>query len=237
VGSEPVQIFLLSLTAMFNPTLLAAVTLMLLLPKPKALLFGYLLGAYTTSITVGLVIVIALPESSAEKTSKHQISPAEDLVVALLLLAVAWILHTGRDEPFQQRRQTRKEAKVKAKQEAGKPTESLPLRMLGKGDPRVTYVVGALLSFPGVSYLAALDRIHGLKLPTAPTVLIVVAFCVVQQMFLELPLLSYVSAPDTTKDRVTRFRAWMSRSGRRAAVTGSFVLGVLLVIRGVLTLL
>lgn len=237
MGNDLLQIFLLSLTAMFNPTLLAAVTLMLLLPKPKVLLLGYLLGAYTASITIGLVIIFALPESSAEGTSKHQISPAEDLVVAVLLLAVAWILHTGRDQPFQQRRRTRKEAKVKAKQEAGKPTESLPLRMLGKGDPRVTYVVGALLSFPGVSYLAALDRIHGLKVPTVSTVLIVVAFCVIQQMFLELPLLSYVFAPDTTQDRVTRFRTWMSRSGRRAAVIGSSALGVLLVIRGVITLL
>ena len=44
------SIFLLSLLAMFNPTLLAAVTVMMLLPNPKKLMFGYLLGAYLTSI-------------------------------------------------------------------------------------------------------------------------------------------------------------------------------------------
>jgi hypothetical protein len=35
VSSDLVHVFLLSLVAMFNPTLLAAVTVMLLLPNPK----------------------------------------------------------------------------------------------------------------------------------------------------------------------------------------------------------
>jgi hypothetical protein len=50
--SQLVNVFLLSLVSMFNPSLLAAVTVMLLLPSPKRLMFGYLLGAYTASITV-----------------------------------------------------------------------------------------------------------------------------------------------------------------------------------------
>ena len=64
MSSDLVSIFLLSLLAMFNPTLLAAVTVMLLLPNPKRLMFGYLLGAYLTSITLGLVIVFSLNDSS-----------------------------------------------------------------------------------------------------------------------------------------------------------------------------
>jgi hypothetical protein len=69
---------------------------------------------------------------------------------------VAWVLRTGRDQPFQNRRRAKKEAKLAAKREARKPTESLPLRMLGKGDPKVTFLVGAVLSFPGASFLAAM---------------------------------------------------------------------------------
>jgi hypothetical protein len=53
VGGELFSIFVLALLAMLNPTLLAAVTVMMLLPNPKKLMFGYLLGAYLTSITVG----------------------------------------------------------------------------------------------------------------------------------------------------------------------------------------
>jgi hypothetical protein len=237
MSSDLVDIFLLSLVATLNATLLAAVTVMLLTPNPKRLMAGYLLGAYMTSITLGLVIVFSLHSSSTEGTSKHTIGPVEDLVAGVLLIAIAWVLRTGRDQPFQDRRRAKKDAKLKAKEEAGKPTESLPLRLLGKGDPRVTFVVGAVLSFPGVSYLDALDHIHKLNPGTVPTVLLVLFFCFMQQLFLELPLLGYVFAPDRTQDTVTRFRSWMSRSGRTAAVIGAAVLGIWLIARGLITLL
>ena len=47
--------------------------------------------------------------------------------------------------------------------------------MLGRGSARVTFVVGVLLSFPGVSYLAALDRIAKLDVAAPVTVLLVLA--------------------------------------------------------------
>ncbi len=237
MSSQLVDIFLLSLSSMFNPSLLAAVTVMLLLPNPKPLMVGYLLGAYLTSITLGLVIVYALPGSGTESTSKHTIGPLEDLAIGVLLLVLAWGLRTGRDQPVQERRRRRKDAKLKARQEAGKPTESLPLRMLGKGDPRVTFVVGAVLGFPGVSYLDALDHIHRLNPGTVQTVLLVLYFCVAQLLLLELPLLGYVFAPDETQRTVTRFRDSMGRRGRTAAVIGAVVVGVWLMVRGVITLL
>ena len=237
MSSDLVGVFLLSLVALFNPSLLAAVTVMLLLPNPKRLMLGYVLGAYTTSITLGLVIVFSLHGSSTESTSKHRISPAEDIVIGLLLLLIAWILRTGRDQPFQERRRQKKASKLQAKLEAGKPTESLPLRLLGKGDPKLTFVVGALLSFPGVSYLDALDHIHKLNPGTVPTVLLVVYFCLMQQILIELPLLGYVFAPDRTQAAVTGVKDTIARRGRPAAVIGSAAVGVVLIARGVITLL
>ncbi len=235
--NQLVDVFLLSLLSMFNPSLLAAVTVMLLLPNPRRLMVGYLLGAYMTSITLGLVIVFTLHGSSTESTSKHTIGPLEDLVVGLLAVAIAFVLETERDQPFRERRRTKKDAKLKAKQDAGKPTESLPLRMLGKGDPKVTFVVGAVLSFPGVSYLDALDHIHKLDPGTVPTVLLVVGFCLMQLLLLEVPLLGYLFAPERTQDTITRFRAWTGRSGRTAGVIGAALIGVLLIARGLFTLL
>jgi Sap, sulfolipid-1-addressing protein len=236
VANDLVSIFLLSLLAMFNPSLLAAVTVMLLLPNPKRLMAGYLLGAYTVSITAGLIIVFAVPHTSGESTSKHRISPVEDIVIGLLLWTLAWILRAGLDQPLQRRRQARKDAKLEAARQAGKPTESLPLRLLGKGDPRITFVVGALLSFPGVSYLDALDHIRHLNPGVVATVLLVLYFCLMQQIFLEAPLLGFLFAPEATQDRVSRFRGWMARSGRGAAVVGCAVIGLLIIVRGVVTL-
>jgi len=59
------QVLLLALAAALNPTLVAASTLMMLLPNPKRLMLGYLLGALMTSITLGLVIIFSLEGSDA----------------------------------------------------------------------------------------------------------------------------------------------------------------------------
>jgi hypothetical protein len=237
LSGDLLDIFLLSLLAMFYPTLLAAVTMMLLLPNPKRLMLGYLLGAYTTSITLGLLIVFTLHGSSAANTAQHTISPLMDIVVGLIALVLAIVLATGRDQRLQERRRERKDAKLKAKEEAGKPTESIALRMLGRGSPRVTFAVGVILSFPGVSYLIALNHIVNLNPGIAPTVLLVVGFCLMQEMLLELPLIGYALEPEWTQDAVVRFRAWLGRSGRRVGVIGASGIGVILVGRGLITLL
>src|SRR6478735_2911832 len=142
------SIFLLSLLAMFTPTLLAAVTVMMLLPNPKRLMLGYLLGAYTTSITLGLLIVFSLHGSASVSTAKHTLGPVEDIVVGLVALLVAFVLGTGKTARLEARRRRRKQAK----EEAGEAKESWPERMLGRGSARVTFAVGVVLTLPGVSY-------------------------------------------------------------------------------------
>lgn len=230
--SDLASIFFLSLLAMFTPTLLAAVTVMMLMPNPKRLMLGYLLGAYTTSIAAGLLIVFSLHGSASESTA-HTMGPIEDIVVGLLALLVAYVLGSDRDVRLRERRRHRKEAK----EDAGEKKESLPERMLGRGSPRITFVVGVLLTFPGVSYLTALDRMAKLDATSAELGLLVVVFCVIQQLLLEVPLLGYTFAPDRTKDAVARFRAWLGHNGRRAGIWVAAVIGVLLILRGVIALI
>lgn len=228
------QIFGLALLAMLNPTLLAAVTVMLLLPSPKKLMLGYLLGAYTTSIGVGLAIVFALHDSSAVDAGKQTIGPVEDIVIGLLLLLVAFVLGTDRDRGLRERKARRKNAKLA--KNGGEEKESLPIRMLGRGSPRTTFVVGLLLSFPGVSYLVALGHIDGLDYAAAPTALLVIGFCLIQQTLLELPLIGYALAPERTQGAVDGFRAWLARNGRRAGIIGAAVIATILIIRGIVNL-
>ena len=70
------NVFLLALTAALNPTLVAASTVMMILPNPRRLMLGYLLGALLTSITLGLIIVFSLNDSSAVSTTQNTVSPA-----------------------------------------------------------------------------------------------------------------------------------------------------------------
>ena len=232
--SELTQIFLLSLLAMFNPTLLAAVTLMLLMENPKRLMLGYLLGAYTASITIGLAIVFALHDSGAVSTSKQTLGPVEDLVVGGLLLLVAYVLGTDRDARLRERRARRKQAKLA--KNGGEEKEALPMRLLGRGSPRIAFVVGLLLSFPGVSYLTGLSHIDKLGAAAGPTALLVIGFCLIQQLLLEVPLVGYFLRPEGTQRAVDDFRAWLARNGRRAGIIVAIVLGALLIVRGIVGL-
>jgi hypothetical protein len=230
--SDLASIFLLSLLAMFNPTLLAAVTVMMLLPNTKRLMLGYLLGAYTTSISLGLLIVFSLNDSSSVSTAKRSLSPVEDVVLGLLLVLVAVVLGGGRAQRLRDRRRERKEEK-----RPGEAKKSLPERMLGSGSARDTFAAGVILTFPGVSYLTALDRMAKLDAGTAATVALVIAFCLVQQLLLEVPLLGYALAPERTQRAVTDFREWLARNGRRAGTIGAAVLGGLLLLRGAIELI
>jgi Sap, sulfolipid-1-addressing protein len=223
------SIFLLALLAMFNPTLLAAVTVMMLLPDPKRLITGFLLGAYLSAMGVGLAIVFSLHgASSGTESSKSTLSPLEDLVFGAILLIVAWALLTGRVAEMKESRRRRKEAKHGPAEQK----ESLPERLLGRGSMRITFAVGALLSLPGASYFVALDKISKLGWPSVTTALAVVIFCLIQQLLLELPLAGFWLAPEWTQRAVVRFREWIAKNAARAAGYVALTLGVLLIIRG-----
>jgi hypothetical protein len=213
----------LSLTAMLNPTLLAAVTVMMLLPAPKRLMLGYLLGSYLTSITAGLLIAFSFHGSGSVESARTTLTPAEDLAFGVIAIIIGLVL---RSEFGEERRQRKKEVEK----------ESWPERMLGRGSAKVAFAVGALLSFPGASYLVALNRLVHLDPGTGATIFLVVLFCLIQAIFLELPLIGYALSPERTEERVAAFRDWLARRGRETAAKAAIVIGALLLLRGLLEL-
>ena len=227
---DALSIFLFALMSAANPTLLAAVTIMLLLPNPKRLMLGYLLGAYLTSITIGMLVVFELHGSAAVSTTKRTLSPIENLAIGSLLIIAGMVLKGQRMEARRERKQAQKEA-------AGAKKKSLPERLLGRGDPRITFFVGVLLSFPGASYLAALTKTAKLEIADPWLVLIVLGVCVLQQALLEVPIIAYTLWPEPAKRAIANFREWLARNGRRAAAHVAIALGLLLWVRGVIEIL
>jgi hypothetical protein len=223
------NVILFSLTAMFNPVLVGATTVMLLLPSPKKLMLGYLLGAWMTSLTLGLIIVFAASDSSAVSTTQNTIAPAVDLALGAILLIVSWALATGWNE----RRKERRAAKQGPKEDKGPPRWQ---RELGKGDPKITFAVGALLTLPGGSYIAAMDNIVKMKVSSTDEVLLVIMVNLIMLLPLELPLISFTVAPDWTPTAIDRTKRWFARNGHKIAVYGTAILGALLVIRGIIEL-
>ena len=223
------NIFLYSLVAAANASLLAAVTVMLFLPNPKRLLIGYLLGGLLVSLTIGFVLVFAVHQSGATSTSQNSISPAMDIALGLILLVAAYVLNSERME---RRRERKKEEKEKVEKGPSKVE-----RVLGRGSARITFLVGMLLTLPGVSYLAALHELDNLNYSTVLTILVILGFNVMLLILLEIPLIGYVFAPERTVVAVQDFRAWLSKNGLRAGIYVAAGLGVLLIVRGVIEFL
>ncbi|MFL5859358.1 MAG: GAP family protein, partial [Solirubrobacteraceae bacterium] len=144
-------------------------------------------------------------------------------------LAAAFVLYTGRAERLRERRRERK---------AAKPDKGPPRwqRELSKGSARTTFIVGALLTLPGASYLAGIHEIHKLKYSTTTTVLLVIGFNLVMLWLLEVPLASFVVAPDWTPRAIERSKLWVSRHAHMFAIRGFTAVGALLIIKGVIGL-
>jgi hypothetical protein len=221
------EVVLLSITSAFNPTLIAVTTLMLLLPHPKGLMLGYWLGAMLMSITLGLLIVFSLKSSGVVSSTQHTLSPLADIVLGGLTLIVAAVLASGRDARYRERR---------AKKKEGRPPPRWQ-RELRRGSPRTTFVLGALLTLPGASYLAALDKLTKLNYSTVVTVLIVLGFNLVMLLLLEVPMIAFALAPQGTPAAIDRAKAWAGIHGRVYAERGFAVIGVLLVIKGIVGLI
>ena len=218
------KVLVFALLAAWNPLLLAIVPVMLVSAHPKRLMVGYLLGAYTVSISIGLVFVFAAGGSSAASTTQESVNPALNLTLGAVVLLIAIALALGLD----QRLRTRKEKKDK-----GPPRWK---RALDKGSVSLAFVVGAVFTLPGGRYIVALQGIDALDYSPVGTVLSVVGVNLILLALVELPLISFLIAEDWTPTAVDRIGGWFSRNGRRVVIVAATFIGVVLVVRGLFAL-
>ena len=154
-----------------------------------------------TGVASGLVIVFVLKDTAAAHTARHTMSPIVELVFAGLLIVAAVALAKGEGKRVRELYDERQEKKEKKDKKDKKPPRVAA--DAGEGNAWHTFVAGILLSFPGVSYLAALDRLIHLHYATAVTVLIVIGFNLVQNLLLEIPMLEFKIWPRETRPRST----------------------------------
>ncbi len=171
-----------------------------------------------------------MQSSGASSTTENTLSPVADIVIGVLLLTLSFVLATGRAKGLSEWRARRKEAGG----DKGPPKWQ---QYLGRGSPRTTFVVGALLTLPGASYLAGLHNISELNYSTAATVLAVIGFNLVMMLLLEGPIIAFAVAPTWTPKAIDRAKAWVGRHARQVAVYGLGGVGGALVLKGIIGLL
>ena len=157
-------------------------------------MLGYWLGAMLMSVTLGLVIVFALEGSSVVQTTQNTLSPAANFVLVGFNVGPR---HRAHHWPRQVAHRTEQESDA---WRTPKRQKEPPIwqQQLSKGTAKATFVIGALLTLPGATYLVALNKLSKLDYPTSVTVLVVVVFNLVQLLLVEIPMVAVKVAPSQT---------------------------------------
>ena len=218
----------LGLSAAINPILVGVVLVTLASPRPKALLGAYVAGGMTFSVGLGIGAVSLASGTGAVKPTTSTTNGLVDLLLGLVLLAVAAWFATGRAE-------RRHASKVAASADRPKKP-SVSDRLLGGSRASMAFLAGVLLTLPSAMYVAALKDIAEAGVSTQEEILAVVLFNVLMLLPALIPLALLVVAPDGTKAAVERSDHWMHDHQKRLVTVVAGAIGVYLAGKGIAAL-
>jgi hypothetical protein len=217
----------LALASAIDPALMAAVAIMLSRGQPARLLVAYLVGGFGVSVGVGVVVLFVLGRPAFGGDSGNLASPAGDIGVGLVLLAVAVLVATGAGARLVSLVKARGRSRALARSTHGSHAANRPslLDRARAADSRwVAWLAGVAWGTPGAFYLAALALIANSGDSIAGQLETVLVFNLVMFALVEVPLLAFLVAPDRTRATIQRSSEWMS-AHRRAVV--ALVVGAL----------
>ena len=216
-----ITLLLMAVAVSLEPFRIAMTVVMINRPRPLLQLLAFLAGGFAMGIAVGVVVIFLLRPAMG---SAHFTLPRVQIVVGAVLIAYAAVLAASalwgrRDD----------ESAVQAERRSG-PLAMRTRRLLNHGSPWTAGVAGLGIALPSVDYLAVLALIvaSGAAATTQFTALML--FNVVAFGFVELPLISYLVAPDRTRATMAALQEWVRRRRRRdvallLAVVGCVLLG------------
>ncbi len=221
------KVFLLALAASLDAVLVATVVLLLGRPRPPRQLLAFWLGAIGLSITIGLVVVVALGRSGLRVNQNGSASPGIEIAAGVVLLAIAAAVGSKLTD----RLEKSKRSKGHDEQDA-KRRPSLADRLRGSDSLWLAWLAGVAYSVPGAYYLAGLALLIKLDAGTTTDIIAVLAFNLVMFALVELPLVGFAFAPDRTRALVGRLDDWLGRHSRTIVTVAAGAIGLYLLIAG-----
>ncbi len=230
-------VILLAFGASVFPTLLACVAIIVSRPEPRGLLLAFFAGGLIASLTSGIGLLVLFNNGhTVLGSTKHSPHPANSIVAGTVALLFAWLMASSRGhaliDRWRSRRKRRRRA-AKAKAEAG---ASWAERRLGQASAKIAFLIGAAIDLPGPFYILAIGQIARGHYSPLEQLALIVLFNAIMFLLLEVPLVGYLVAPETTTERVQAMSRWLNANGLR--VTGWLVglFGASLLVQGVAAL-
>ncbi|HET9563623.1 MAG TPA: GAP family protein [Mycobacterium sp.] len=203
-----ITVLAMALAVSLEPFRIGMTVLMINRPRPLHQLLAFLAGGFAMGITVGMIVLFILRPALG---SAHFTLPRVQIVVGLVLLVNAAVVASG----VMGRRGDGAEDRVEGKF----GSLATRTRQLANGSSLWTAGVAGLgIALPSVDYLAVLALIVASGAAAATQVGALLLFNVVAFGFVEIPLISYVVAPERTRATLSALQDWL-RARRRRAVS------------------
>ncbi|OBI37495.1 GAP family protein [Mycobacterium colombiense] len=195
-----ITVLVMAVAVSVEPFRIGMTVLMLNRPRPVLQLLAFLSGGFAMGMTVGLVVLFLLRRGLMG--SSYFTVPRIQILIGLLALVVAVAVAVdipGRIGP--------RPARLAMPGQRFLRGHSLP----------VAGIAGLSIALPSVDYLAALAVILASGAAAMTQVAALLLFNIVAFALVELPLLAYLLAPETTASSMKALHNWI-RSRRRREV-------------------
>lgn len=205
-----------ALAASFSPTTLVIVAGLLARERARLLSLTFLAAAASLTLLIGFLVVTVLAGTEFDDRQRHPTAPPVlDIVLGAAAVALAVVIW---------RRTPRAKSKDK------KPS----LR-----EPRLTtaLVLGLVVGTPSPMYLLALHSISQGKPAAGVRALSVILIAAVVLLAAEVPILTYLIAPERTHSALRAANIWLARNGRVIAAAAAGGVGCYFMIKGIVGLL
>jgi membrane protein implicated in regulation of membrane protease activity len=225
-----ITLLLMAVAVSLEPFRIAMTVLMINRPRPLLQLLVFLAGGFAMGIAVGLVVLFVLRPALG---SAHFTLPRVQIVVGAVLLGYAAVLAVsalrGADARSNEGHRRDEQTAGGVGRRLG-PLATRTRRLLNNGSLWTAGVAGLGIALPSVDYLAVLALIVASGAAATTQVGALLLFNVVAFVFVELPLVCYLVAPERTRATMSALQDWVRRRRSRdvavlLAVVGCVLLG------------
>jgi hypothetical protein len=225
VSALPIA-FPLALSAALYPPALLTLVLLLSGRHPRGLVLAYFAGASIMVIGAGL-IALGIMQSSSSSSSNSASSSASgwtDIVIGLLLLALA---------AYAWKRRSRAPKPAKPTGEEGRIAQ---VTQRATTSQKWAFGLGLLMYLPSPMYLLAISDIAATNDSTSSKVTAVLICAIAVMLFVELPLIGMFVRPDSVKANINSFHDWLVRNGWTLTAAVAAIAGVYAIAEGIAAL-
>jgi MFS family permease len=220
VPDLPSQALTLALAASIYPPAVAAVIALGRGRQLRSRVFAFVFAAFLITYAMGVVMLFLLEELGATTTANRSASTVIELVLGVVLIAVAVRLQRRRPGPHADPKKPRGPSKIERHLESR----------------RLAFVLGVTLYIiPSPIYIGAAKAIADTKLSTSSELLDLAVTVAVMLWLIEVPMLLLI-LPGNAERVLEEINSWFARHGRTVATVASAAAGVYLSIKGLVDL-